>query len=145
MTIKKKNIACLLFLPDKKFLLIKRAPKDDSLPGFWELPSGGIDEGEDMETSLVRETLEEVGVDITPYDFKKVDEENYSFKKENGDIKNVTETTYIVFLEKEPEIELSDEHVDYQWVGIDELYDVYKNEEDLIYKRVHRVFKKEGF
>lgn len=132
-----------MILPDKRFLLIKRAPKDDSMPGFWELPSGGIDEGENMETSLVRETLEEVGVDISSYDFKKVDEENYSFKKETGDIKNVTETTFVVFLNEKPGIRLSQEHVDFQWVGIDELYDVYKNDQDLIYKRVHRVFKRE--
>ncbi len=46
-----------------------------------------------------------------------------------------------VFLNEEPDVKLSKEHVDYQWVGIDDLYDVYENEEDLIYKRVHRVFK----
>ena len=45
MIITKENIACLILNPEKKFLLIQRAPKDDSLPGFWELPSGGIDEG----------------------------------------------------------------------------------------------------
>lgn len=144
MIITKENIACLLINPEKKFLLIQRAPKDDSLPGFWELPSGGIDEGENMETSVIREVKEESGIDISSYDLKLVDSESYSFTKENGDIKNVTETTYLVSLDNTPEVILSDEHVNYQWVSLLELEDVFEDKEDLIYKRVNRIFKQEN-
>jgi 8-oxo-dGTP diphosphatase len=141
MIIKKENIACILLNPEKKCLLVKRAPKDDSLPGFWELPSGGIDKGEKMEKTLVREVLEESGIDITPYSFKKVDEEQYTFKRENGDIKDVTETTFLVLLNNTPEVILSDEHVDFQWVNLEELENVFSDKEDLIYKRMNRVLK----
>ena len=144
MIITKENIACLLINPDKKFLLIQRAPKDDSLPGFWELPSGGIDEGEDMETSVIREVKEESGIDISKENLKPVDSESYSFTKENGDIKNVTETTYLVSLDNTPEVILSDEHVNYQWVSLLELEDVFEDKEDLIYRRVNRIFKQEN-
>lgn len=144
MIITKENIACLLINPEKKFLLIQRAPKDDSLPGFWELPSGGIDEGENMETSVIREVKEESGIDISNEGLKLVDSESYSFTKENGDIKNVTETTYLVSLENTPEVILSDEHVNYQWVSLLELEDVFEDKEDLIYKRVNRIFKQEN-
>lgn len=144
MTITKENIACLLINPDKKFLLIQRASKDDSLPGFWELPSGGIDEGEDMETSVIREVKEESGIDISKENLKLVDSESYSFTKENGDIKNVTETTYLVSLDNTPEVILSDEHVNYQWVSLLELEDVFEDKEDLIYRRVNRIFKQEN-
>ena len=133
MIITKENIACLLINPEKKFLLIQRAPKDDSLPGFWELPSGGIDEGENMETSVIREVKEESGIDISNEGLKLVDSESYSFTKENGDIKNVTETTYLVSLKNTPEVILSDEHVNYQWVSLLELEDVFEDKEDLIY------------
>lgn len=141
MIIKKKNIACILLAPEQKFLLVQRAPKDDSLPGFWELPSGGIDEGETIEETLVREVKEEAGVDISAYPFEKVDEEQYSFKKENGDIKDVTETTFLVKLNSTPEVKLSDEHVNFQWVDLEELEDVFSDKEDLIYKRMNRVLK----
>ncbi len=144
MIITKENIACLLINPEKKFLLIQRAPKDDSLPGFWELPSGGIDEGENMETSVIREVKEESGIDISNEGLKLVDSESYSFTKENGDIKNVTETTYLVSLDNTPEVILSDEHVNYQWVSLLELEDVFEDKEDLIYKRVNRIFKQEN-
>ena len=144
MIITKENIACLLINPEKKSLLIQRAPKDDSLPGFWELPSGGIDEGENMETSVIREVKEESGIDISNEGLKLVDSESYSFTKENGDIKNVTETTYLVSLENTPEVILSDEHVNYQWVSLLELEDVFEDKEDLIYKRVNRIFKQEN-
>ncbi len=144
MIITKENIACLLINPEKKFLLIQRAPKDDSLPGFWELPSGGIDEGENMETSVIREVKEESGIDISNEGLKLVDSESYSFTKENGDIKNVTETTYLVSLKNTPEVILSDEHVNYQWVSLLELEDVFEDKEDLIYKRVNRIFKQEN-
>jgi 8-oxo-dGTP diphosphatase len=144
MIITKENIASLILNPEKKFLLIQRAPKDDSLPGFWELPSGGIDEGENMETSVIREVKEESGIDISSYDLKLVDSESYSFTKENGDIKNVTETTYLVSLDNTPEVILSDEHVNYQWVSLLELEDVFEDKEDLIYKRVNRIFKQEN-
>lgn len=144
MIITKENIASLILNPEKKFLLIQRAPKDDSLPGFWELPSGGIDEGEDMHTSVIREVKEESGIDISNENLKLVDSESYSFTKENGDIKNVTETTYLVSLDNTPEVKLSDEHVNYQWVSLLELEDVFEDKEDLIYKRVNRIFKQEN-
>lgn len=144
MIITKENIASLILNPEKKFLLIQRAPKDDSLPGFWELPSGGIDKGEDMETSVIREVKEESGIDISNENLKLVDSESYSFTKENGDLKNVTETTYLVSLDKTPEVILSNEHVNYQWVSLLELEDVFEDKEDLIYKRVNRIFKQEN-
>lgn len=141
MTITKENTACLIFNSEFKFLLIQRNSKDASLPGFWELPSGGIDEGEEKEDSVIRETLEEVGIDISECEFKQVDSEKYSFTKENGDIKNVTETTFLVRIEGKVQVVLSDEHVDYQWISLEDLDNVFDDKEDLIYRRVNRIFK----
>ena len=60
-----------LFSPDGK-LLVKRRGKDESLPGDWDLPGGGAEEGpvsaaKDEEVifrELMREIHEELGCDI---------------------------------------------------------------------------------
>jgi 8-oxo-dGTP diphosphatase len=49
---------------DLRFLLVKRADHDDWMPGKWALPGGGIDAGEDVETALRREMMEETNLQI---------------------------------------------------------------------------------
>jgi mutator protein MutT len=45
-----------------KVLIVKR--KYDPLAGQWSLPGGGVELGETLEDSIVREMLEETGLDI---------------------------------------------------------------------------------
>ncbi|MCI4337662.1 MAG: NUDIX hydrolase, partial [Thermoplasmata archaeon] len=42
-------------------LLIRRAPAD-SLPGYWEIPGGGVESGESFESASARELAEETGI-----------------------------------------------------------------------------------
>jgi len=140
MIIEKENVACILQDPDGKILLIKRQSNDNSLPGFWELPSGRIDKGETKPIALVREVKEETGIDISNIIVKQVDEEYCEFETENGDTKKVTEHTFLYQLNNIPDIILSSEHSDFQWIELEKLDSVYKDENDLIYRRLHRVF-----
>ena len=41
----------------------RRAGIAEGAPGCWQLPQGGIDEGEDARTAVLRELAEEVGTD----------------------------------------------------------------------------------
>ncbi|MFF4161413.1 NUDIX hydrolase [Streptomyces sp. NPDC001678] len=49
---------------DGKVLLLHR-PADDYLGGLWELPSGGVDDGETLVEALHREVAEETGLTVT--------------------------------------------------------------------------------
>lgn len=49
-----------------RLLILKRADDETFLPGVWEVPGGGIDEGESIEEGVIRETLEEAGIHVTP-------------------------------------------------------------------------------
>jgi mutator protein MutT len=49
-----------------RLLILKRAEDETFLPGVWEVPGGGIDEGESIEEGVVRETIEEASIHVTP-------------------------------------------------------------------------------
>ena len=51
-----------VIVADGKVLIVKR--KYDPLAGQWSLPGGGVELGETLEDSIVREMLEETGLDI---------------------------------------------------------------------------------
>lgn len=49
---------------DGRVLLIRRAPDNDVLPLVWDIPGGSCESGEDPRVAAVRETREEVGLEI---------------------------------------------------------------------------------
>lgn len=53
-----------LLLRDEKMLLCRLSGKVGMNPGFWTLPGGGIDFGEDPEAAVVREFKEETGLSV---------------------------------------------------------------------------------
>ncbi|MBW4717360.1 NUDIX hydrolase [Saccharothrix obliqua] len=60
----------LLLDPDDRVLLIHALDPDDPTHHWWELPGGGLDEGEDPETAARREVAEETGILLTTLDRK---------------------------------------------------------------------------
>ena len=51
--------------PDGKFLITKRAMDKEWAPGWWEVPGGGVQVGEDSADAVAREVLEETGLDVS--------------------------------------------------------------------------------
>ena len=49
---------------DGKILLLRRVP-NDFLGGVYELPGGGVDDGETIESAAIREAKEETGLMVT--------------------------------------------------------------------------------
>lgn len=49
-----------------KFLLGKRSASKKNAAGYWASVGGRLEDGESLEVALVRECLEEIGVDVKP-------------------------------------------------------------------------------
>jgi len=54
------KVAAAIIIQDQKLLLVKQKNRD-----YWTPPGGLVDTGETPEEACVRETREEIGVDIT--------------------------------------------------------------------------------
>jgi putative (di)nucleoside polyphosphate hydrolase len=57
------NVGAVLFNRDGRVLVARRAdlPNAEGAPGGWQLPQGGMDEGEDPAVAVFRELEEEIG------------------------------------------------------------------------------------
>jgi 8-oxo-dGTP diphosphatase len=97
---------------DQKILMVRRS-KDDFLGGYYELPGGGVDEGESIQESAIREVLEETGliVDQVVDVFEGFD---YATDKKP----HVRQINFLVTV-KPGEVSLSPEHDIYTWVDYD--------------------------
>ncbi|WP_203071903.1 RNA pyrophosphohydrolase [Falsiroseomonas ponticola] len=57
------NVGAVLFNRDGLVLVARRAdmPNAEGSSGGWQLPQGGVDEGEDLRVAVLRELAEEIG------------------------------------------------------------------------------------
>lgn len=95
------------FDPDKKKILIVKRSEDDTNPGKWEFPGGGIQDEEPL-IGVIRELGEETG--INPKSLRK---------EGTGDLKTDGRTfRFHVFraVAENKDVELSWEHSDYEWI-----------------------------
>ncbi|MGE7625036.1 NUDIX hydrolase [Viridibacillus sp. NPDC096237] len=91
-----------------KILIVQRSHDDEIGGGTWECVGGEVDFGEDLEGALVREFIEEVGLNVTVLKLLYAT----TFK--------VTPTRQVVILtylcrSKDCNLVLSKEHIDYRW------------------------------
>ncbi len=110
MTVEATSAGAILFRDTRdcrEYLLLK------SRPGDWEFPKGGVENGEELQQTAIREVREEAGID----DFRLIDgfREEYDYVFEAGG--NTIHKTVHLFIAHsfEAKAELSREHRDLQW------------------------------
>jgi 8-oxo-dGTP diphosphatase len=130
----------IIFHPQDKnrFLALKRSENSRTRPGKWDLPGGNVIYGQTHHESLLQEIQEEVGIlkieKLSPvYIFTDFNHEKNLYLIFIG---------YKAFLPEnlaEPEIRLSHEHTEYQWMNDTEFLQT-ECEANLIEEMVKAVF-----
>lgn len=104
-----------LIKKDDKYLFTHRVPSDDHAPNVWDLPGGGAEFGEMPEDAVIREVLEETGLEV------RVDKPLfvYSFlsNPQRHQIQIVYECEYVG-----GEVKLNpEEHDEFKWADFKEM------------------------
>ena len=115
-----KLIAHALIKIDDKYLIIRRTKikrgKPNSLPEYWDIPGGMVEEGEMPKDAAIRETKEEVNLNIS---IGPILHEDSNYDKEKGTV--FTRIVYQVeLLEGQDESDIilqKEEHSEYMLVS----------------------------
>lgn len=71
-TIHRDIVGTFIFSNDGQ-LLLGKSRKGGAYNDLWVVPGGGIEDGETKLEAAIRETIEEIGIDITPFEVKLLD------------------------------------------------------------------------
>lgn len=110
----RRSIEAWIYHPEEREILLLKV--EDETVSFWQPITGGIESGESPEEACLREIKEETGLLldcsnlISLGDFTVKIDENLSIHK----------NLFLVLTEQKA-IQISDEHVDAQWVALDKV------------------------
>ena len=110
-----KNVVGAIILNEKNKVLIVSRKTDDFMGGIDELPSGNMEQGENIYDSLIREVKEETNLDI-------VNVKSYigSFDYISGSGKKARQYNFVLDVKNTENIILT-EHDEYNWLTIEEI------------------------
>ena len=113
MAQKIKLSVCGVIMYQSKFLIVKRSETDDFLPNCWEVPGGGIEDGETISEALKREIKEEIGLDISSKHPQLIGISEEFMNEEKTE--RYLQLNYTIVMDTEPNLTLSSEHVAFDW------------------------------
>ena len=104
-------------------LILRRSKLNDVLMGYWDIPGGTLEDGEDPAAGAIRETQEEAGLDISDL--------RLFFQKSNVDTTKDKQFVTLIFRAKSSKTDVTvnpREHDSFAWI---------KPEDVSNYKTVH--------
>lgn len=111
---KKISVVAAVIKSDEKVLCVQRAvSKYDYISLKYEFPGGKVEVGETPEQAIIREIQEELNMNI------EVDSHLITVEYDYPDF-SISLNTFLCHSNNEKHLKLL-EHVDYQWLSIDEL------------------------
>lgn len=128
--IKRTNVQAFVFSrnPSFKVLILKRTPERS---GYWQPVCGGVENGEELNETVIREVFEETGITK----LKSVIDLDYTFKyreTKNGGLMDMQDFCFAVEVNNISNIEISDEHQEYKWCSYAEAKEYLKWKHNLI-------------
>lgn len=107
------TVKIIVINSEARLLALRRSATDPGRPLTWDLPGGVLEHGEILEEAIKRETLEEAGIKIE----RVTIHDAASNVSERGEY--WIQICYLTTVEM-PEVVLSYEHDQYEWVTKDE-------------------------
>jgi 8-oxo-dGTP diphosphatase len=104
---------------DHSYLLLRRAAHRDAGANTWECVTGRLEQGEDYETALHREVMEEIGITVQ-IDFLAA---TSHFYRGAAVVENeLLSVLYCCTIDNPDAITVSDEHGEWRWMTASEIY-----------------------
>jgi len=127
--------------PDGKFLITKRVMTKKWAPGHWEISGGGVMAGENSKTAILREILEETGLDVSEAEggFR------FTYRRDNpeeGDNYFVDVYRFVMDFD-ESDVKLQeDETAGFKIATLAEIQEIADRNEFLHYNSIKQIFEK---
>lgn len=128
--VQRVNVQAFVFCkePSFKVLILKRTPERS---GYWQPVCGGVENGEKLIETVLREVLEETGIK----NIKSIIDLEYTFtykETKKGILMDMQDYCFAVEIENESIVKLSDEHEEFRWCSYIEAKKYLKWEHNLI-------------
>lgn len=104
-------VKCLVVNEQDQVLLVRRGKTAPRRAGEWDLPGGFVDAGEDLSRAVIRETLEEVGIEVTAPRLVFA----MSELAEKAEFGSGNWLAFVANIDGKPEVTLSYEHDEFIW------------------------------
>jgi 8-oxo-dGTP pyrophosphatase MutT (NUDIX family) len=101
---------------DQGIAILQRAPTGE-FKRAWELPGGKLEEGEDLFDGALRETWQELGIEVELASYEPITIEERRFIADGKHKGKFISSFGFVAVAHSNDVQLSDEHIDMRWVN----------------------------